>query len=141
MLGRSIYLAAYGFGLVASYVSQHVSEGLAAARSHTEGSPRRISETPPMAPVPNADVTEHLVIELESVILEMIAAAKRNDFLKLREIDEKQQIIFQTLQQEGNWDSERIVQYLTRRGSVDLDGQVFQDARKKVQEAKRRMAA
>jgi hypothetical protein len=140
VLGRSIYLAAYGFGLVASYVKQHVSEGLAAARSHMEGS-QRISETPPMAPVPNADVTEHLVIELESVILEMIAAAKRNDFLKLREIDEKQQVIFQTLQQEGNWDSERIVQYLTSRGSVDLDGQVFQDARKKVQEAKRRMAA
>ncbi len=133
-MAKLIYLAAYSIAVVAFYIAEHVSKGISAARQSARPMSPRI-EAPPL--VPSSDSTERLLLQLETIILEMISAARSNDLEMLHERSKVQLEIVRKLQMESTWPTERIFSFLNERGRVDLDGSDFQEMRRKAQEAER----
>src|SRR4051794_17118188 len=122
-MGKLIYLAAYSISIISFYFAKHVSEGVNAARSRT--STRRATEAPPLVPAVSPDPTERLLLELETVVMEMISAARANDLAALHERAEVQLAIVNQLQLENTWPGDRIFDFLA--GRVDLGGAGFQE--------------
>jgi hypothetical protein len=133
-MGKLIYLAAYSIAVASFYVAEHVSKGINAARHGTQRLPPSVA-APSLIPAASPDSTERLLLQLETIIMEMISAARANDLAMLHERARVQLAIVNQLQIESTWPTERIFSFLSERGRVDLDGPAFQEMRRKVQEA------
>src|SRR5690242_1805491 len=119
-MGKLIYLAAYGIAVASFYVAEHVSKGIIAARHGTQRLPSVAA--PSLISAASPDSTERLLLQLETIIMEMISAARANDLSMLHERARVQLAIVNQLQFETTWPTERIFSFLSERGRVDLDG-------------------
>jgi hypothetical protein len=132
-MGKLIYLAAYSIAAVSFYIGKHASEGVAAARERTYAMSEM--QGPSLAPSLTPDCTERLLLQLETIIMEMVSAARANDLETLHERAKVQLAIVRQLQIESTWPTEDIFSFLNERGRIDLEGADFEEMRRKVHEA------
>ena len=133
-MGSLIYVGAYSVATVVLYIAEHVSQGIAAARNSSQAR-KQTSSRPALASSSNPDCTERLLLQLETIIMEMISAARANDLGTLHERAKLQLKIVRQLQVESTWPPENIFTFLKTRGRIDLDGADFEEMRRKVQQA------
>jgi hypothetical protein len=134
VMGKLIYFVAYTIGAVSFYIAEHVSNGIAAARVRADARTPFV-QGPPLAPTPTPDCTERLMLRLETIIMEMVSAARADDLETLHERAKVQLEIVRQLQAESTWPTEHIFAFLNERGRIDLEGADFQEMRGKVQQA------
>jgi hypothetical protein len=134
VMGKLIYLVAYVIGTVSFYIAEQVSKGITAARERAHARTPSV-QGPPLAPSSTPDCTERLLLQLETIIMEMVSAARADDLETLHERARVQLEIVRQLQAESTWPTEHIFSFLNDRGRIDLQGADFQMMRQKVQQA------
>jgi hypothetical protein len=123
-----LHLAAYS---IAAHVAEHIFKVVNATRQ----SLRKAIQTPPVVPSGKPDSTERLLMQLETLTMEMISVARVNDLEMLHERAKVQLEVVQQLQIESTWSTESILSFLKNRRRFDPDGPDFEEMRRKVQEA------
>jgi hypothetical protein len=116
---------------IAVHLAEHLFKVVNAARQ----SLRQAIQSPPLVPSSKPDSTERLLLQLETITMEMISVARVNDLEMLHERAKVQLEIVEQLQIESTWPTERILSFLKNRRRFDPDGPDFEEMRRKVQEA------